>query len=505
MFRKIALFCALIGLVAFVASSAYAEVQNIKVSGDITAMGVYRNNYDLEDGKVIFGTIPQIDEYFAEDTNSLFMSIVRLRVDADLTDNVSAAVRLANVREWDVAYESTDSIQLDLAYITLKEMLYSPLTLIIGRQELMYGTGLIVGPGLYHNPGGVKYNDLSPLHGFDAVRAILDYDPWTIDLVLAKMYENDDDLTVTGGIDVTDDRDSDTDLYGVNVGYKFDRYDAEMEGYIFYNRDENYGLRVYGAGDNLAATFEENLVYTGGLRGSVVPADNLSLSAEVAGQWGEIFDVANNPTGDDLTRDRSAMLANVAGEYDFADVRFNPVVGVEYLYLSGEELGETGFDNLDTSDYDGWHPIYRGRSLGTIRDCLETLYTTNDVADMSGWTNQHTVKATGSLDLGELVDGLSLDLAFLHYWYDEEPVLGADDDIGNEVNMRVTYDYTEDVQFLLDGAWFMPGDYYDDVHANRTYGYGEITAEPTGMENEVTNRVANDTAVSIIGSCKVTF
>ncbi|MBU4141214.1 MAG: hypothetical protein KKA80_04900, partial [Candidatus Omnitrophica bacterium] len=146
MSRKIALFCALIGLVAFVAHPAYAEVQNIKVSGDIQALGVYRNNYDLEDGKVIFGGGADIDSYPAEDTDSLFMSVVRLRVDADLTDNVSACVRLANLREWDVAEAAADDIVLDLAYVTLKEMLYSPLTLVIGRQILQYGDGLILGP-----------------------------------------------------------------------------------------------------------------------------------------------------------------------------------------------------------------------------------------------------------------------------------------------------------------------------------------------------------------------
>ena len=76
-------------------------------------------------------------------------------------------------------------------------MLYSPLTLIIGRQELNYGTSLIVGrASLYHNPNNIAYRDLSSLHGFDAIRAILDYDPWTMDLVIAKMEESDDDAIV---------------------------------------------------------------------------------------------------------------------------------------------------------------------------------------------------------------------------------------------------------------------------------------------------------------------
>ncbi len=507
MFRKIALFCALLGVFAFVAMPAYAEVQNIKVSGDIQAMGVYRNNYDLEDSETVhkFGSTR-----YAEDEDAFFMSVVRLRVDADLTDNVAATVRLANLRAWDDdvhaeysnAYASsariTDdaSIILDLAYITLKEMLYSPLTLVIGRQELNYGNGLIVGSGRYYNPNNsIEYRDLSTLHGYDAIRAILDYDPWVLDLVMAKMDETDDDYWFR--IASAQNRDSDQNLYGVNLGYTFDKYEAEMEGYVFYKKDERYNMliQVTGSPSN-GRTFEASEIYTGGLRGSMVPMDNLTLMAEVAGQWGEISDQHAGPNGKPLTRDRQAMAANVAGEYNFADVRFNPTVGLEYLYLSGEEYACEG-------DFESWDPMYRGKEMGTIRDYLENLYTTNDPWDTSGWTNQHTVKVSGSMDLGELVDGLSMNLAYLHYWFDE---LGPnlDDEIGGEINLKVTYDYTEDVQFMLDSALFMPGDYYGkEVHNGRP-----TPVQGGGMartDNAITSRVANDRAVSVVGSCKVTF
>lgn len=481
MSRKIALFCALIGIVAFVASPAYADVQNIKISGDIEVFGVYRDNYDLEDGRVVVGD-GSYGDYLADDTDSFFMSVVRLRVDADLTDNVSACVGLANLREWDADTHTADnddrSIILTQANITLKEMLYSPLTLVIGRQGLQYGNGLIIGPGRYGDPNtSIKYNDLSPLHGYDAIRAILDYDPWTLDLIAVKIEEGDDALNATA----TRDRDSDTDLYGANLGYKFANYEAEMEGYCFAKRDESYDLTVNATGSpSDGRTFEENEVYTFGIRGSFVPADNFTLSGELAGQWGEISDQQAGPDDLPLTRDRDAMMGNAAAEYAFVNTRFSPVLGGEYLYLSGEESGSAG-------DYEAWDPMYRGKIMGNIRDYLENLYTTNDPTDTSGWTNQHTVKATCGLDLGELVDGLSLDMAYLHYWFDEEPVAAADNEIGNEVNMKLTYDYTEDVQFALDSAWFIPGDYYGkELHPDGT-------------------RTANDDALSIVGSCKVTF
>jgi hypothetical protein len=336
------------------------------------------------------------------------------------------------------------------------------------------------------------------LQGYDAIRSILDYDPWTLEVVMAKMEEADDGTNTS--------RDDDTDLYGVNLGYVFDSYDAEMEGYVFYKRDADYDLVTYY--DNTSSrTFEENTVTTFGLRGSVKPNENLSLKGEIAGQVGEIYDSETvDPAATfDGKRDREAMLANVGGEYSFEGVRFAPTIGLEYLYVSGEEVG-TGSsidaENTDDSDFEAWDPMYRGKVLGTIRDCLESLYETNDVADTSGYTNQNTIKASGSLDLGELVDGLSVDMAYLYYWFDEPPAYGeSEDDLGSELNLTVTYDYTEDVQFLLDGALFIPGDYYDTLHRNRVMTNGGMTV---GSTNEA-DLVANDRAVSILGSCKVTF
>jgi hypothetical protein len=503
MFKRITLMCALLAVVAFLAGSAYAEVQNIRVSGDITAMGVVRDNYDLEDAVILQGDQPGV--YQNEDTDSLFMSLVRLRVDADLTDNVSATVRLANLREWDAANAEDEEVVVDLAYVVLKEMLYSPLTLVIGRQDLMYGKGLIVGGErpLANNPNNVKYLDLSILNGFDAVRAILDYDPWTINLLLAKMSEDDDTASTNANTATNQDRDSDTDLYGVNVGYLFDQYDAEMEGYFFTKRDESSTLTIYYPTDGTSSVdFEDNLVHTFGLRGSFVPMENLTIGAEVAGQFGEMQDNTGNILGNSSSRDREAMLAYASGKYDFVDVRFTPMLSLEYLYLSGEEIDPNRGEDVDTSDFEGWHPIYRGYAMSTIRDSLETTALTNDPADTSGFTNQHTIKAACTLDLGELIDGLSLDLAFLHYWFAEEPSYdNRDDDIGNELNAQVVYDYTEDVKFVLDAALFMPGEYYDEVHNSRVL---QGAQNNLGLD-AVGNRVSNDNAVSVVGICIVDF
>ncbi|MEA3328910.1 MAG: hypothetical protein U9Q08_04200, partial [Candidatus Omnitrophota bacterium] len=99
--RKLTIFCMMAALVAFVAAPAYAEVQNVKISGDITLRSVLQSTYDLnglDDNTTNWNHGPaQLDT--SENAHS-FMSTVGINIDADLTDNVSAAIRIMNERDW---------------------------------------------------------------------------------------------------------------------------------------------------------------------------------------------------------------------------------------------------------------------------------------------------------------------------------------------------------------------------------------------------------------------
>src|SRR3989338_8971955 len=90
-----------LAFVVGIAFSAYAEVQNVKVSGDINVQGVSRNNLILRGNS----NAPKFDDVqtaFNEYDRRIsgIISQMRLRVDADLTDNVSTTVRLINERVW---------------------------------------------------------------------------------------------------------------------------------------------------------------------------------------------------------------------------------------------------------------------------------------------------------------------------------------------------------------------------------------------------------------------
>src|SRR3989338_9020467 len=155
-----------LALVVGFAVPAFAETQNVKVSGSLDAYWIYRVNFDLKDnndsGAIPVGSaVPDSGGTtnltgHSSEADDYFMSITQIEVSADLTDNVSTVINLVNQRDWnaddfvagDTATTNTTpsefDIILDLAYVQMKEIFYSPLTLTIGRQDLWFGRWFII-------------------------------------------------------------------------------------------------------------------------------------------------------------------------------------------------------------------------------------------------------------------------------------------------------------------------------------------------------------------------
>ena len=183
------------------AGSVYAETQSVKVSGDLTMRGIFRNQYNyLGRG----GNVEQTTNVVNTQTEqSWFMSAAEVEIDADLTDNVQTVIRLVNQRDWNVYstsgtdFNSTTTLAtngrggyvangsefdviVDLAYVTLKDFIYSPLTLTIGRQNLWFGKGFIVGANLQNPAANLSAPEYTDIKSFDSVKAVLDYDPLSL-------------------------------------------------------------------------------------------------------------------------------------------------------------------------------------------------------------------------------------------------------------------------------------------------------------------------------------
>jgi hypothetical protein len=436
---------------------AYAETQSVKVSGDITMRAFMRDNFDLNsrDANTAGGA--------STNMQSFLQSTAEVQIDADLTDNVSGVIRLLNQRAWGDNYYQFGSdpeitnrdrsdnnafnVAIDLAYIELKEFLYSPLTLKIGRQDIWFGKGFIIGNSLMDPQGNLAAPEYTAINSFDAIRATLDYDPWTIDVVYAKIAERDIRA------------DDDVNLMGINVGYIFDEYNAEAEAYYWMQQDRNPGTSRAGSFSSRAGRIS-NDIHTMGMRGSFDPIEDWTVALEGAMQFGNYLGVNNQVS----ERDRFAYAIDAMVETRIfqEDYAWRPVLAAEYIVYSGQNnFGDQVNDVQANGNYTGWNSMYRGKFDTAIREFQGSFYgTTQPVTPAT--TNQHQMLFKATV---EPMDSVKVEGVYAFFWlysdYANEATANSQENtnrfIGQEIDVNVTWDYTEDVQFGLLTGWFFPG------------------------------------------------
>jgi len=443
-----------VALVLVFVAPAFAETQNVKVSGSIDAYWFYRNNYDLLDnndagvlsagtavpGQAHAGSLTQRSE-----ADDYFMSTTQVEISADLTDNVSTVINLLNERDWNDSSTAAGSttaaaqfdIDLDLAYVQMKEIFYSPLTLTIGRQDLWFGRGFIVGNNnhAWDRNGNIAAKEYSASTAFDAMRATLDFSPWTLDFVYSKIAEG------------SNNPENDIDLYVANVNYKFAEYNAVAEGYYVGEVDRATLATTAGMFNNDTETL--------GARVQFDPISQITLGGELAYQFGDYRASLTVPT-----RDRAAWAADIFGTYRW-DYTWKPSVTLEYVSFSGEEDLGAGA----TNEYGAWNGLYRGHFWTAYADFREFVYATAQADDQPATTNQEFIQVKGAI---KPLEDLLVEAAYTYLWTPERVhktpgVLSSateNDNIGSEFDLQVTYDYTEDVSFGILAGWFIPGNFY---------------------------------------------
>lgn len=468
MSKRILIFCVAV-LALAVAMPVFAAVQNVKVSGDLSVAALDRYNFALGDTDVNSGG-----------HQNLIYHIARLRVDAELTDNVSVVMRLLSEKYWDNETVSTTDVDLDLAYMTLKEFLYSPLTLTLGLQELHFGNDLIIGDvdtnaladaasaGLVTGAGGLTdLGDLSARKAFEAMRATLNYtvldQPLAVDLVYSKIDEN------------TNNREDDVNLYGANANYAVNN-DILAEAYVWLRQRMPGSFTV--APIKAQGIKAEELVTIGG-RGVYTGIENLTLQGEYAIQTGNkyldtttnpnlvtVADGAANPMGyryeDDIVPANAWALQLIAN-YAFPDVRHTPALGLSYTHLSGEK---NPLCSGPFGDWNAWDAMYENQAGVTIFNKI-LGYSNSDLINLKGslkpdfvddltilanWYHIRVVEALATTPSAYILSGVAAGQSY---------IVTSDKHLGDELDLNLIYDYTEDVQLGLNLGWFVPGDAFD--------------------------------------------
>ncbi len=500
--RFVGMVAAIVLILAF-ALPAYAETQSVKISGDLTFRGIHRKDFDLD-----VNTVP--------DRENFAITTAEVQIDADLTDNVSTVIRMVHQKNWGddargLTYVAPNiglgqdqllytgnaltDLGVDLAYVQIKELIFQPITLRIGRQDLWFGKGMVIGanqvdPGIFQSfmfadlvgaNYGIGSPELTAYNSFDSVRMTIDfaqYAPFVVDLVFAKDQEG----PAEAGHDVN--------LFGVNMGYAWDVYNAETEAYYWVLDDNSKRSPAL-------SNVDDDQVHTLGVRGTFMPNEEWVFGGETALQFGTFIEDNNSQLEE---RQRRAGMANLFCEYlGWMKYMYSPKFGAEWIYTTGE-------DDIDkvAGTYHKWHPMFRGYYPMLIRPFQGFYYPTSRYgldADGLGYdlglTNQHEFILSATL---EPLDDITFEGKIAKYYFDETPVsrneqFAVDEEIGTEIDILTTYDYTEDVTFSLLNAWFIPGEAYDNPGPNNypfnTQG-NAIDVQP-GIANEV------------IGTCKVSF
>jgi len=476
-----------LALMVVLASPAFAAIQNVKVSGDITSSYLDRQNFGL-------GSLYGID--YVNDTISagtpaglksqnVFMTQTRVRIDADLSDNVSATVRLINERAWGSnpsqvnGTSAQDGVDLDLAYVTLREFLYSPLTVTVGRQEFFFGNGLIIGGGPNEFTSGQfagVANDLSLIDSSDGIKAVLDYKPLTLTMFYYKEGQTLDSMR-----GLYDAHGASGDAYGLNANYQLgDAMNTVVEGYLFSRIDgDNFAAEGSYAGGGVYAPIynaadKGDTLYVPGLRASTNPVKGLNVQGELAWQLG------NHPVTNDVggvykqeAEHRDAMAAQMLASYSLPVLeKYKPAVNASFTYVSGDKNGSENYnaDAVKSAKVDtAWDQFDKSQNGGTIYDSifpLSDMYIYSigasvapleDVTVAASWSDLYSAAKLGATNPLYLYQPNS-DVVI--------PVQGKAkaQGLGNETDLNIGYAYTEDVTFGVSLGWFVAGDAFSNVN-----------------------------------------
>jgi hypothetical protein len=465
-------------MVVLASPAAFAAIQNVKVSGDITTSWIGDESLDLGATAGAPAAIPT-----GQKEQNVFVTQTRLRVDADLSDNVSTTVGLINERAWNAENGATNSdldtnVQLYLASITLRELLYSPLTVQIGRQVFNYGNGFILGDGgpinaATGNLAGI-YADINERTAYDGVTATLDYKPLTISLIYFKNGQNVNSIS---GNFVSNPEQS-SDVFGYNANYQLsDPWSTVIEQYGFARiNGSGFTSTLAGAangGDTITGEGKGNTLYVPGLRASTNPTKSLNIQAEAAWELGSI-DVQNPGANTAVEAEhRDAYAGQLMATYSLPILdKYKPSVNASYTYVSGDKNSATDYaaDHVSSAkNYSAWDEFNTIQGAGTIYRAIFPLSNENiiavgasanpleDVTTAVTWSGLWAVDPytnAGGTNYNPLTliqpDGSTVTSTVNHngYW------------LGNETDLNLTYNYTEDVTFGVSVGWFVPGDVF---------------------------------------------
>jgi hypothetical protein len=467
-----------------VSAPAFAATETT-LGGDIILRPFYRDNARDFDSNT-------------DDTKRFLTERTRVRLNAKVSDDIDGFVEFLHFRKWGSAdpnrnvdnnalpnTNSLDDNWLDLnqAYINVKNLWGSPISMRAGRQEMAYGDQRLIGNTNFWStyPFPRAYDALKLMYKSDAV----DVDLWT-----AKVTERE-----IGGLfgapsgDATG-TDDDRDFHGIWATLKnipnntIDLYLLNMvdagygkDGILRYEGTTlppNFGHFPYAANTGETADGVTN-VYNLGARVKGKAAD-LDYTLEVNKQFGEFADEDDiDALGYAAVVGYTIPAANnlrISAEYVHADGDSNPTDGDHETFY---QFTPAPHPHLGAQDFFAFQNVNAWR-LGASIMAAKNLkisadywnFELDEKDDLWYSSNLTSTRGASGAVAGRGGEGIL-----------------ADEEVGSEVDVVVNYTYNPALTLELGYSVFMPGDGIKDAGAGGVAGT-ELAGHTAGEDDNAT-------------------
>ena len=367
-------------------TTAFAELKSAEVNGSVRVRGTWMGAPGFDNDNNDVDVVEQR---------------TRLGVEATFTEDVSAFIEFQMSSIWGEDAGKNEPVNVYQAYIQADDMLNYPVSMRAGRQEMSYGTELLIGDRDFFQ------NGLS----FDAVKLMYEDGDLAVDAWWSKQVELG-----------TQQSDGDTDFYGIYGTWRGVE-DMIIDAYVLLVRQ--------------GATAETDNQYTVGARAAGALLDTgIDYNLEVATQFGE----------DGLGRDYEGWLLDLLVKYTI-EAEYDPAVFAGYTFSTGDGDPGTGDAEAFTFPFTDNHARW-------------------GYSDVVGLGNMNVIKIGGSMCPRDKLTVIAQALWFLAH-QDEDAVMGVpsnsnDDNVAQELDLSLVYDYTEDLQFELTYGHIFADDWIED-------------------------------------------
>ncbi|MDO8140848.1 MAG: alginate export family protein [Candidatus Brocadiales bacterium] len=449
-----------------IAGNVYSEfAKKVKLGGQIRTRAEYANGfYQTPTSNATLGgaTRPvnqSVAGHAAESIDDDYvMNQTRLWADADVNEHLRVFIQLQDSRVFGAegstvgfasGYNADTTFDVHQGYFDIKKLFDLPLTVRVGRQEIVWGDHRVIGNFVWSNVGRV----------FDGGRFLWDTDSIHAEVIASKVDED-------GYFGADGSGNSDENMYAAQLAFKKLVPGALLELMYIQKNDQNDTANS-AVTNGYAVAGDGNVeIHDIGARidGKLPNLDAVDYTLESHGQFGDYGD----------QNQRAWAFAGRTG-YTFKEVAWTPRLGFEYDYASGDDdqtdnTHET-FDNLYPTNH--WQGNY-----GFI--------------DLLSWQNMHdfrgnikvapTSKMTVQADyhyylLAEEQDGWYLANATLAT---ARPAGGYDnssDNLAQEIDLTVSYDLYKNVKILAGYSWFGAQSWIEDNvgDIDTSWGYLQTT------------------------------